>query len=354
MISLGPLLVDLEGKTITPDERELLQSPAIGGVVLFSRNYECVEQLTDLTRDIHTLRSPPLLIAVDQEGGRIQRFRTGFSALPSARALGLLWEQDRAAARRLARCSGYVNGLELRSAGLDICLAPVVDLWQKTSIVIGDRAFSANPKAVTELALSWIRGLERGGMRATLKHFPGHGGVAEDTHQIAATDSRSVSELARSDLIPYRELIKRFPYLSVMTAHVSFSAIDPNPASLSKYWIRSMLREDLKLKGAVISDDLTMHALDTHGPLEARVRHALLAGTDLAIVCNAHAGLPVLLRALRDYRDPVSRLRLMHLHAGEPLSRMELSQMAAWQEAVHHIERFQVRSDLFPGGGGIG
>ncbi|EQD55902.1 glycoside hydrolase family 3 domain protein, partial [mine drainage metagenome] len=158
VISLGPLLVDLAGKSIAPDERELLHSSAIGGVVLFSRNYESPEQLASLTREIHALRSPPLLIAVDQEGGRIQRFRLGFTALPSARALGVHWEKDRAEARKLAQCSGWVAGLELRSAGLDICFAPVVDLWQKTSDVIGDRAFSSSPKAVTELALSWVRG----------------------------------------------------------------------------------------------------------------------------------------------------------------------------------------------------
>ncbi|MHB1543661.1 MAG: beta-N-acetylhexosaminidase [Gammaproteobacteria bacterium] len=349
MISLGPLLIDLSGKAITPDEQDLLRSPAIGGVVLFSRNYESPEQLASLTEEIHALRSPPLLIAVDQEGGRIQRFRSEFSPLPSPRALGMLWDRDRAEARRLAQCSGWVGGLELRSAGLDICFAPVVDFWQKTSTVIGDRAFSSNPKAVTELALSWIRGLERGGIRATLKHFPGHGGVPEDTHQTAAADTRSMSDLMKHDLIPYRDLIGRLPNVCVMTAHVFFPVIDPRPASLSKYWIQEVLRKEMQLQGAVISDDLTMHALDTQGSLDERARLALLAGSDLILACNARPTLPALLRSLRDYHNPVSRLRLMHLHRSQPLARSALLQMPVWRESVKLLEAFQARTDLFPG-----
>lgn len=354
MISLGPLLVDLAGVTIAPDERELLESPAIGGVILFSRNYESPEQLTRLTREIHGLRSPPLLIAVDQEGGRIQRFREGFSTLPSARALGLLWERDRARARKLAQSSGWVNGLELRAAGVDICFAPVVDLWHPRSTVIGDRAFSQHPKAVTELALSWIRGLERAGVRATLKHFPGHGGVAEDTHETSAADTRTLPELMQQDLVPYRDLIARLPDLCVMTAHVSFPTIDPRPASLSPYWIQDVLRKTLHLRGAVISDDLTMHALDRQGSLVERTRLALQAGSDLVLACQARLVLPSLLRSFGEYHNPVSRLRLMQLHHAPPLSRREVEQMREWREAVRLLETFQAGPDLFSDPGRTG
>ncbi len=349
MISLGPLMIDLAGQSVTPDEREILLSPAVGGVVLFAENYRSPEQLESLTREIHALRSPPLLVAVDQEGGRIQRFRNGFTTLPSARSLGAYWQKDRAEARRLAQASGWVAGLELRSAGIDICFAPVVDLWQPGSTVIGDRAFSSNPRAVTEIALSFVRGLERGGVRATLKHFPGHGGVPEDTHQESATDHRPIADLMQRDLVPYRDLIRRLPETGVMTAHVSFPAVDPHPASLSAYWIQEVLRKELKLEGAVISDDLTMHALDRYGALEDRARLALHAGSDLILACHARSALPTLLRSLRDYHNPVSRLRLMHLHRAQPLLRSALSQFPDWRKSVALIEAFEASTDLFAG-----
>jgi beta-N-acetylhexosaminidase len=346
---LGPLFVDLAGVELDAEDRELLASPMVGGVVLFARNYVGPEPMIRLCDELHALRTPPLLIAVDHEGGRIQRFREGLTALPSAQFLGRVWAQDREAACRLCRAAGFVAGAELNRLGIDLCFAPVVDLAHRDSTVIGDRAFGSDPAQVAELALHWIRGLESGGVHATIKHFPGHGGVAGDTHHEAAIDPRKAATLERRDLVPFRTLISRLPEISVMTAHVRFPALDPEPASLSAFWIGEVLRRRLGAEGAVVSDDLTMHALDPVGGLEDRTLRALEAGSDVVLICNDRRGAARLVGNLRHPQSPPSRLRLLRLHGTPRRPPGTLSDWPAWQASVRLLAAVQEGGELFTG-----
>lgn len=330
---LGPLFLDLAGVELDAEDRQVLASPMVGGVVLFARNYAGPEQMIRLCDDLHALRTPPLVVAVDHEGGRVQRFRDGLTALPSAQALGAVWTRNRKRACELCRAAGFVAGVELNRLGIDLCFAPVVDLAHRDSGVIGDRAFGSDPAQVAELALHWIRGLEEGGVHATIKHFPGHGGVGADTHHETAVDSRKEATLERRDLVPFRTLIGRLPGISVMTAHVRFPALDPDPASLSAFWIGEVLRRRLGGEGAVVSDDLTMHALDPVGGLEDRTLRALGAGSDVVLICNDRPGSARLVSSLRHPQSPLSRLRLLRLHGSPRRTPGIPSDRPDWQEA---------------------
>ena len=351
---LGPLFLDLPGVALDAEDRELLASPMVGGVVLFSRNYAGTEQVIRLCDELHALRTPPLLIAVDHEGGRIQRFREGLTALPSAQALGAVWARDRKRARELCRAAGFVAGVELNHLGIDLCFAPVVDLVHRDSTVIGDRAFGSDPALVAELALHWIRGLESGGVHATIKHFPGHGGVGADTHHEAVSDSRKAETLERRDIVPFRTIIGRLPEISVMTAHIRFPALDPDPASLSAFWIDEILRRRLGCAGAVVSDDLSMHALDSMGGLEDRTLRALGAGSDVVLICNDRPGAAQLVSTLRHPQSPPSRLRLLRLHGAPRRGSGIPSEWPDWQEAVRLLTSLEQEGRLFGDDGEAG
>ncbi|MES1944344.1 beta-hexosaminidase [Salinisphaera sp. PC39] len=279
----GPLMIDLAGPELTPEERDMLAHPAVGGLILFTRNYRDRAQLAALCAQAREAR-PGLLIAADYEGGRVQRFRDGFTLLPPMRALGELYDRDPAAARTAAGDCGLVMAAELGAAGLDMPLAPVLDLDRGVSSVIGDRAFHADPAAVTVLARALRRGLNAGGMVATGKHFPGHGGVAPDSHLELPVDERGPDELA-SDLAPFRDLIAD-GLESVMMAHLVYPAVDDRPASLSRRWIGERLRGDLGFDGAVFCDDLSMAGAAAAGDYPDRAAAALEAGCDILPVCN--------------------------------------------------------------------
>ncbi len=287
-MSLGPLMIDLLGTAVTADERELMRHPLVGGVILFTRNYVDPEQLTQLVTAIHTERSPPLLVAVDHEGGRIQRFRTGFSVLPPARRIGHEFDLDSRAGLELARRMGWLMAAELRSVGVDISFAPDVDLDYGISEIIGDRAFHARPEVVGQLAAAYMHGMRDAGMAATAKHFPAHGAVVADSHLTLPVDRRDLPDLS-DDLAPYRRLIANgLP--AVMMAHVLFPAVDSVPASLSSRWIRDVLRGDLGFQGVVFSDDISMGgAAAAYGDIVTRARQALSAGCDMLPVCNNRA-----------------------------------------------------------------
>jgi len=312
-MSLGPLMIDLAGTALTAEERELLRHRLVGGVILFTRNYTDPAQLSALTADIHAARAPPLIVAVDQEGGRVQRFRNGFSALPAPRRIGHSFDLDPRAAVALARATGWLMAAELRAHGVDISFAPCVDLDLGVSEVIGDRAFHASPEAVAQLALAWMHGMRQAGMAATAKHFPGHGAVVADSHLTLPVDRRTLPDLT-PDLAPYRRLIANgLP--AVMAAHVLFPAVDPAPASLSGRWIRDVLRGELRFQGVVFTDDLSMGgAAAAYGDILGRVRHALSAGCDMLPVCNDRPGVIALLQGLDLEPQPTSSLRLVRLH----------------------------------------
>ena len=255
-MTLGPLMVDVAGQELTAEDREVLAHPLIGSVILFTRNYSEPEQLQRLVAQIHALRNPRLLVATDQEGGRVQRFRAEFTPLPPLRLIGHQFDLDRAAGLELSRQHGWLMASELLSCGLDISFAPCVDLDYGLSEVIGDRAFHNRGAAVGELAVAYLHGMRDAGMAATAKHFPGHGAVVADSHLALPVDRREFNDLSE-ELTPYRRLIAN-GLSAVMVAHVLFPAIDDKPASLSRRWITEVLRGELRFSGAVFADDLSM------------------------------------------------------------------------------------------------
>lgn len=310
-------MVDLAGPALAAEERELLAHPAVGGVLLFGRNYVDRGQLAALVAEIKSVRRPPLLVAVDHEGGRVQRFRHGFTALPPAAALGALWRREPARARRLAEAAGRIAGEELRAVGIGLDFAPVLDLGRHAGGVIGDRAFAADPEAVALLAGDFLRGLRGAGVEGVAKHFPGHGGVTADSHRELPEDRRAFAELALADLVPFERLAAH-GLAAVMTAHVRYPAVDDAPATFSRRWIGGVLRGRLGFQGAVVSDDLSMAAAAWAGDAAARARAAVAAGCDLVIVANDREAQWAAARALEGHADPAARLRLARLH-GHPV-----------------------------------
>lgn len=277
----GPLMIDIAGLELTGRDRERLCHPLVGGLILFSRNYESRQQLSKLTAEIHALRSPALLIAIDHEGGRVQRCREGFTCLPPMRSLGELWERDPQQALESARRIGYVLATELLQAGVDLSFTPVLDLDWGRSGVIGDRSFHGDPEVVAQLAGQLIAGLHLAGMRACGKHFPGHGWVEADSHVAIPVDERTPAELER-DMQPYRSL----PLDAIMPAHVIFPRVDSRPAGFSPVWIKK-LREDIGFAGVIFSDDLSMQGASVAGDVVERVKAAWNAGCDMLLVCNS-------------------------------------------------------------------
>jgi len=348
--SLGVVMLDVEGTQLNEADRRRLCHPLTGGVILFSRNYESPRQLAELTSEIHRLRSPPLLIAVDHEGGRVQRFREGFTRLPPMRALGAVWDEHPMRARHLARDSGYVLAAELRAHGVDLSFTPVLDLDFGNSAVIGDRAFHSQPQAVTELAGALIEGLALAGMAACGKHFPGHGFIAADSHTDVPVDTRSFAQIEAADLIPFRELIAR-GLTSVMPAHVIYPEVDDRPAGFSKIWLSQILRSQMKFQGVIFSDDLSMEGARVAGDIVARAEAALDAGCDMVLVCNRPAAADELLGRLQRDIHPASLARLARLH-GRPSAPtlMALKATETYSRAVHSIGTVGAQSaDLLAG-----
>ena len=278
-------MLGIEGLELIAADRERLLHPLTGGVILFARNFASGEQLARLTAQIRDLRDPTLVIAVDHEGGRVQRFREGFTALPSMRTLGELWDRDVVAAAREATRIGSTTGSELRRHGIDLSFAPVLDLDHGASTVIGDRAFHRNPNAVAHLAAAFRTGLNAAGMAACGKHFPGHGFVAADSHTEVPVDARSFEAIAAEDLVPFGALA-RLGLESMMAAHVVYPAIDSVPAGYSPAWCTRILRERIGFDGLLFSDDLGMAGACTAGDIVERADASLAAGCDVALTCN--------------------------------------------------------------------
>jgi beta-N-acetylhexosaminidase len=344
-MSLGPLMIDLEGSALSAAERELLRHPLVGGVLLFTRNYHDPAQLSALVGEIHGVRSPALIVAVDHEGGRVQRFREGFSALPPARRIGHVFDTDARAGVALARQLGWLMAAELRAHGVDISFAPCVDLDYGVSEVIGERAFHARPEAVSQLGAAYAHGMRDAGMAATAKHFPGHGAVVADSHLTLPVDRRGLDDL-NGDLAPYRRLIANgLP--AVMVAHLLFPAVDPVPASLSARWIRELLRGQLRFQGVVFADDLSMGgAAAAYGDVVTRARHALAAGCDMLPVCNSRPSVIELLSRLDVQLEPASSLRLVRLHGRAAPGREQLLASPEWARARARLEEIQAAPPL--------
>jgi beta-N-acetylhexosaminidase len=337
-------MVDLRGVELDAEERELLQHPLVGSVILFTRNFADGGQLSRLIADIRAVRSPALLVAVDHEGGRVQRFRKGFSQLPAARMIGRRYDVDRQAGLELARASGWLMAAELRAFGIDLSFAPVTDLDYGVNEVIGDRAFHRDPDAVAALAGAYMAGMRDAGMAATAKHFPGHGAVIADSHVTLPVDRRPFAELER-DLIPYRRLIAN-GLAAVMMAHIVFSEIDPLPASLSSFWVRKVLREDLRFHGAVFTDDLGMQAAAAGGSMLERARQALSVGCDVLPVCNDRAGVLALLDGLKQGPEPASFARLARLRGRPATLPGDLFASEEWRRSADAVARSFAQPEL--------
>ena len=344
-MSLGPIMIDCAGTALDAEDRDLLRHPAVGGVILFTRNYESPEQLARLTAEINALREPHLLIGVDQEGGRVQRFRQGFTRLPPAGRIGALYARDAGRAREACSSIAWLMAAELRAVGVDFSFAPVLDLNRQISQVIGDRAFAGSTRVVSDLAGAWAHGVRLAGMAAVGKHFPGHGGVSADSHAELPTDHRRLVDLEAEDLVPFRRLIDQ-GLEAVMPAHVVYPNVDARPAGFSSVWLKDILRTRLGFQGVVFSDDLNMGAAQAGGDYPERARAAAEAGCDMLLICNNRPAARRILDAFGDHSDPVARLRLLRMHGRRPTERIALHERPEWQHAVRQVAELETLETL--------
>lgn len=331
-------MVDVAGTELAADDLEVLRHPLVGGVILFTRNYRDPGQLSALVSAIHAARQPPLIVAVDQEGGRVQRFRSGFSVLPPARRIGHEYDLDARAGLDLARNMGWLMAAELRACGVDLSFAPCVDLDYGVSEVIGDRSFHSRAAAVSQLAMSYMHGMREAGMAATAKHFPGHGAVRADSHTAAPVDRRELMDMG-DDLTPYRRLIANgLP--AVMIAHVLFPSVDQDSvASVSSRWIRDVLRGDMGFQGVVFSDDMSMAGAAVAGDIVMRSKRALAAGCDMVLICNSRPSVVTVLERLDVDPEPASHMRLVRMRGRDGMARDTLIASAQWQECRAQLAR---------------
>ena len=336
-MTLGPLMVDVQGTELSAEEREMLVHPLVGSVILFTRNYADPQQLAKLVADIHAVRSPALVVGVDHEGGRVQRFREGFSRLPPARRIGHEYDASPAAGLQLAREMGWLMAAELRAHGVDLSFAPCVDLDYGVSEVIGDRAFHARAAVVGELAVAYMHGMRDAGMVATAKHFPGHGAVVADSHHALPVDRRELVDMDQ-DLAPYRLLLAN-GLAGVMVAHVLYPQVDSVPASASVRWIRDYLRGELRFQGVVFADDLSMAGAAAIGDIVERAQRALAAGCDVLPVCNHRPSVLALLDGLKVAPDAAAALRRVRLRGKPSVDPATLRAGARWQSAAALLER---------------
>lgn len=339
-VSPGPVILDIESTRLSEADAQLLKRPEVGGVILFSRNYESLGQLNELTSAIKALRRE-LVIAVDHEGGRVQRFKEGFTRIPPMQAFGRYYQHDSAAALAAARETGWLLASELIAAGIDFSFAPVLDVDDCVSDIIGDRSFSSDPELVVELGGALIDGMHDAGMATTGKHFPGHGGVKADSHLELPCDPRSMDELLARDMLPFAKLLPKLD--AIMPAHIVFSAVDPLPVGFSPYWVKSLLKQAWGFNGIVFSDDLTMEGAATVGGYARRAELALAAGCDVILVCNNR---PAALETV-DYVASVANsprsCGLEKMRAAEPLDANALRESARWKNAVgalSHVQTF--------------
>lgn len=329
---IGSVIIDLESKELTPEEREMIAHPAVGGVIFFTRNYDSPEQLTSLTESIRAASKKPRLIMADQEGGRVQRFRQGFTKLPAMGLFGHLYEQNPKNAFSHAKECGWLMAAELLSAGIDFSLAPVLDLNSGVSEVIGDRAFHADPQIVIKLAQAFIEGMSEAGMAATGKHFPGHGSVTLDSHVAIPVDNRNLAEVTARDLVPFSKW-QNLNLKAIMAAHIIFPAIDTVPVGFSRRWLIDILRNQLAFSGVILSDDLNMEGANISIHYTDRVTAAHEAGCDFALLCNNRKGVVEVLDNLTYQKYQVSEEKWGAMQGQFSLAKTPLTQHARWQKA---------------------
>ena len=334
---LGPLQIGLAGLEVSAEERDWLKHPAVGGVVLFTRNYQDLSQLTDLTASVTAIAGRELLTCVDHEGGRVQRFRDGFTRLPPLNVLGKMYADSASNALDFAYRHGRVMATELLLCGVDLSFAPVLDIGDR-SVVIGDRAFAADTAAIIELSVAYIGGMHDAGMAATGKHFPGHGSVEADSHTDDVCDPRTFEEIEQLDLKPFAALSGKLD--AMMMAHVLYPAVDEKPAGYSPFWIKTILRQKLAYQGTIFSDDLGMFAAKVAGGLVERVRDSLLAGCDAVLVCDPDDVRQLL--ANSDELQTDADLALRRLKGRLTATREEIERVGEWRQWKNSIKQLEL------------
>jgi beta-N-acetylhexosaminidase len=337
-LSIGPVILDLLGPELDHEEREILHHPLVGGIILFARNYADPKQVTELCSEIRRATARPILIMVDQEGGRVQRFRHGFAKLPAMGELGQFHAENPKEALQLAETSGWLMAAELLAVGVDISLAPVLDLNKKLNAVVGDRSFSQDPHIVITLAKQLIKGMKKAGMAAVGKHFPGHGSVALDSHLALPIDERSYAEIEQSDLIPFAELISS-GINGIMPAHIRFPKVDDNPVGFSKHWLQTILRKQLHFSGVIFSDDLSMKGSEFAGDYTQRAKTALDAGCDFILACNNRKGAIQIIDNLKTEMS-VPREKFAPLQGKFSFNLQTLHASSEWKKAVNALSNY--------------
>ncbi|PYE35382.1 beta-N-acetylhexosaminidase [Idiomarina fontislapidosi] len=332
---MAQVMIDIAGTALTAEDKQLLAHPDVNGLILFTRNFSSIEQVETLVADARAASNGPLLVAVDHEGGRVQRFRDGFSAIPAMARIADLPEQEQLAA---AQDLGWLMAREVRAVGIDISFAPVLDI-NGCSEVIGDRAFAREVQQVAHLAQAFIEGMHEAGMGATGKHFPGHGSVVADSHFAVPVDSRSKEDIFNIDLPVFDMLADKLA--GVMPAHVIYDQVDAQPAGFSRYWLQDVLRDQLGFNGLIFSDDLSMQGATVVGDMRQRAVAAIAAGCDMVLVCNDRDAAFELLQQPLPATSARSRSRLQAMLGATNYERMdELQRSNRWQSAQRWLERF--------------
>jgi len=336
-MTIGPLMIDVEGLALQDEEIKRIMHPMVGGLILFTRNYKDTVQLKTLTDTIRKIRGHDFLIAVDHEGGRVQRFREGFTTIPAMRKLGEVWDKDPKRANHLAFLIGQIIATELRVFDIDFSFTPVLDIDYNESTVIRDRAFHNDIEAIKVLASSILEGLKEGGMRGVGKHFPGHGYIKADSHLSVSEDERTFDEIASKDMSIFISLIKH-GLNAVMPSHVLYSAVDKHPAGFSSFWLKDQLREKFHFKGAIFSDDMSMKGAILGGEMKDRILKALEAGCDMVLLCNSPQLVDEVLLHL-DWKmssENISRLLSMK-GTKEPAEALKMIQEKGFKEMTSQI-----------------
>ncbi len=336
-MALGSLMLDVLGQEISKDECELLQHPQVGGLIFFTRNYESSQQIIELVKAVRAIK-PEILIAVDHEGGRVQRFRSGFTRLPPVATLGKVYAEQPEVALAYAKQHAWLMAAELRAVGIDFSFAPVLDLDFGSSPVIGDRAFHREPHTVIALASAYTAGMREAGMAATGKHFPGHGYVNVDSHLDIPRDARELDAIMQEDVLPFKALIQQ-GLEAVMPAHVIYEKVDSQPAGFSRFWLQNVLRQQLGFQGVIFSDDLNMEGARVAGNYASRAEAALAAGCDMALICNNRAGAIEILDKAKLQPSAQSSQRLQRMRGQAFMNRSALLADEYWQQSVDSITR---------------
>lgn len=338
-MTIGPVMLDLDGLELTPEELDILAHPQVGGVILFTRNYESPTQLKSLIESIRKARNSYLLIATDQEGGRVQRFRKEFTALPALNTIGQIYDRNQAEGLEIAKLHSWLMATELLSLGVDFSFAPVLDVNKNISSVIGDRSLHRQPDIITVLGKAYLAGMKKAGMASVGKHFPGHGSIAEDSHTAIPVDNRDLPTLFADDLIPFQHCASELH--AIMPGHIIFPAVDELPAGFSAKWLQTILRQQLKFEGAIFSDDLSMTGATAVGDITTRTHLALQAGCDIILSCNDRKSACQILDDLERNQvkqTELSNQRLQKMAGRFSLSWQELPKYDLWQNACKTLE----------------